>query len=195
MNSLVLLSCDGGNVVLPDKAFLLASRQDGGNLVVYPPRPVWERSELTPTELTLWSALVAATGRAMLDTLPQLEGGCINYWEAGNWALNERAEPVGPKTARQYRNVHLHLLGRSPHAEHPTWQWGESPVFPRFADRHDWASNYERLTADECWAVVSRAQVLLREVYGFGPSAIRPSSRCRTSAYPIANLGELTLGQ
>ena len=185
--SLVLLSCDGGDVVLPDQKFLLVSRQDGGNLVVYPPRPVWERSELTPTELTHWSALVAATGRAMLDTLPQLEGGCINYWEAGNWALNEQAEPVGPKTARQYRKVHLHLLGRSPRAEHPSWRWGESPVFPRYADRHDWTSTYERLTADECWAIVTRAQILLREVYGFGPAAIRTSSRCPTSGYPMAS--------
>src|SRR5829696_2875375 len=78
---LVLFSCDGGDIVLPDARLLLVSRLDGGNLVVNPPRRVWERSALTPPELTRWAALVAAAGRAMLETLPQLEGGCINYWE------------------------------------------------------------------------------------------------------------------
>ena len=68
--SLVLFACDGGEVVLPDRNLLLLSRSDGGNLLVNPPRPVWERSELTAKELTQWSALVAATGRAMLDVSP-----------------------------------------------------------------------------------------------------------------------------
>ena len=75
--SLTLLSCDGGDVVLPDKNLVLVSRNDGGNLIVNPPRAVWERSELTPRELTQWAMLVAAAGRAMLDKLPLLEGGCI----------------------------------------------------------------------------------------------------------------------
>ena len=82
-----ILSCIGGDVVLPDPLLVLVDRIDGGNLIVNPQRPVWERSELTALELTQWSYLVAATGRAMLDVLPQLAGGCINYWEAGNWAL------------------------------------------------------------------------------------------------------------
>ncbi len=60
----------------------------------------WERSELTPAELTQFAFLVSAAGRAMLDVLSQLEGGCINYWEAGNWALNDDAEPKGRKVGR-----------------------------------------------------------------------------------------------
>ena len=48
----------------------------------------------------------------MLATLPQLKGGCINYWEAGNWALHGDADPRGPKTPEAHRRVHLHLLGR-----------------------------------------------------------------------------------
>ena len=52
----------------------------------------------------------------MLDELPQLEGGCIGYWEASNWALNDLAEPRGPKSPREHRRVHMHLFGRSPRA-------------------------------------------------------------------------------
>lgn len=131
-----------------------------------PPRPVWERSELTPAELTQWSFLVAATGRAMLEALPQLAGGCINYWEAGNWALNDAAEPAGPKSPRQHRRVHLHLLGRSPSATHPAWQWGEAPRFPPYAERLQWAASFEQLTRDECRAVVDRLEHILPETYG-----------------------------
>jgi hypothetical protein len=185
--SLVLFSCDGGDVALPHRTLVLVSRSDGGHLVVNPPRPVWERSELTPKELGQWSALVAATGRAMLDALPQLEGGCINYWEAGNWALHEQAEPGGPKTAREHRKVHLHLLGRSPRATHPAWLWGEAPRFPRYKDRLRWASRFERLTADECWAVVSRVQVALTDIYAFESAAIHPWSRCASCAYPVSS--------
>ena len=44
--------------------------------------------------------------RAMLETLPQLVGGCLNYWDAGNWALNPAAEPAGPKDPRIARVLH-----------------------------------------------------------------------------------------
>jgi len=97
--SLTLLRSDGGFLTLPDRTALLVSRENGGNLVVNPPRPVWERSELTPAELTQFAFLVGAAGRAMIDLLPQLAGGCVNYWEAGNWALNDEAEPSGRKRA------------------------------------------------------------------------------------------------
>src|SRR5260370_2950070 len=97
----VLLSCEGGTVSLP--LMPLNDRQDGGHLVVHPAREVWERSELSPVELTHWSFLVAATGRAMLDALSQLAGGCINYWEAGNWALHDLAAPPGPKNPHEHR--------------------------------------------------------------------------------------------
>ena len=60
----------GGEIVLPPRDLVLVDRLDGGHLCVHPPREVWERSELTPEELTQWSFLVAATGRAMLETLP-----------------------------------------------------------------------------------------------------------------------------
>jgi hypothetical protein len=163
---LTLFRCDGGTLVLPDRASLLASRENGGNLVVNPPRPVWERSELTPGELTQFAFLVAAAGRAMIDTLPQLAGGCINYWEAGNWALNDEAEPRGRKQARAHRKMHLHLLGRSPASTDPAWAWGESPRFPAFAEKDSWAARFEPFEAAECVAIVTRTDALLRTVYG-----------------------------
>ena len=126
----ILYTCAGGTIVLPQPDLVLVDREDGGNLVVNPPRAVWERAELTANELTAWSHLVAAAGAAMLETLPQLDGGCINYWEAGNWALNAAAAPAGPKTAPAFRSVHLHLLGRSRFARSADWAWGEAPRFP-----------------------------------------------------------------
>ncbi|HEY0372836.1 MAG TPA: hypothetical protein VGD79_12585 [Thermoanaerobaculia bacterium] len=161
---MTLFTCAGGSIVLPEMP--LVDRNDGGNLIVNPPREVWERSELTAEELTQWSFLVAATGRAMLDVLPQLDGGCINYWEAGNWALNDAAEPRGAKIAPGFRRVHMHLLGRSPRASHPAWRWGEAPQFPVFADRREWASSFAPLTEAERRAVVARARDLLRTKYG-----------------------------
>src|SRR4051794_20591849 len=163
---LMLYRTDGGSLILPDRSSLLASRENGGNLVVNPPRAVWERSELTADELTQFAFLVAAAGRAMLDALPQLAGGCINYWEAGNWALNDEAEPRGRKQARGHRQMHLHLLGRSPASTDPAWAWGESPRFPAYAERHSWAARFERLTPPECLAIVSRTDALLRATYG-----------------------------
>ena len=181
---LKLFTCRGGDILLPDRELVLVGRLDGGNLLVNPPREVWERSELGPVELTLWSFLVAATGRAMLDVLPQLEGGCINYWEAGNWALNDKAEPRGAKTAREYRKVHLHLLGRSRAATDPSWSWGEAPKFPDFAERHSWASKFERLSAEECRNVVAQVEALLRAKYGMDASHIAPWSACSTCGHP-----------
>jgi hypothetical protein len=179
-----LFACDGGEIVLPDRTLVLVSRLDGGNLVVLPRREVWERSELTSVELMLWSFLVAATGRAMIDALPQLEGGCINYWEAGNWALNDRAEPVGPKTAGEHRRVHTHLLGRSRTASDPSWRWGEAPGFPDFVERHSWASKFERLNPEECSGIVSQAEALLKANYGMNADKIAPWSPCDVCGYP-----------
>ena len=156
-----IFTSSGGEVVLPEAGRVLVPRLDGGHLIVNPPRTVWERSELAPVELVRWSALVASAGRAMLDVLPQLAGGCINYWEAGNWALHDEAEPAGPKTAPQHRQVHLHLLGRSRTAAHPAWQWGEAPAFPRFRDRRAWSSAFEPLTPAECDAVAARIGQIL----------------------------------
>ena len=90
----LIYHCNGGTVVLPD--MVLCDRRDGGHLVVNPPRTVSERSELGPLEIANWGLLVAATGRAMLKILPHLQGGCLNYWEAGNWGLNDAAFPIGP---------------------------------------------------------------------------------------------------
>jgi hypothetical protein len=175
---LILFRCDGGDLALPASRLVLVSREDGGNLVVIPRREVWERSELSREELMLWSFLVAAAGRAMLDVLPQLGGGCINYWEAGNWSLNDDADPPGPKDRRQSRRVHLHLLGRNPRATHPDWRWGEAPNFPDFANRHSWAAGFERLTPEECVAVVQRTERLLDENYGVGAEPWRACSVC-----------------
>ena len=189
---LKLFSCQGGDILLPDKNLVLVSRQDGGNLVVTPPRDVWERGELSAIELMLWSFLVAATGRAMLYVLPQLEGGCINYWEAGNWALNEAADPPGEKRAKEYRHVHLHLLGRSMNATNPAWRWGEAPKFPDYAERHIWAANNERLNADECQKIISQVELFLQNHYGMPSSYIAPRFRCRGCGYPVAGEAEAT---
>jgi len=177
---LSLFACRGGRITLPDRASLLLDRQDGGNLCILPPRPVWERGELSPAELTAFGYLVAATGHAMLEALPQLHGGCINYWEAGNWALNEDAEPRGPKAARAHRRMHLHLLGRSPGGS----RWGESPRFPDYADRHTWAATFQRLTPLECRGIVVQAQSRLETCYGVPAADLFPWSICRRCEYP-----------
>ena len=162
-----LFGCAGGEIMLPDAGAALVDRNDGGNLIVNPPRDVWERSELTAEELKLWSCLVAATGQAMLEVLPQLEGGCINYWEAGNWALNEQAEPKGFKTAKTSRSVHLHLMGRNPRAKNPDLKWGEAPKFPDYADRAAWTAQNELLNSDECNNIVARLKQILILKYQF----------------------------
>jgi hypothetical protein len=170
MKSSAIFRCDGGAIELPAPGKLLIDRLDGGHLIVNPPRPVWERSELSPSELHAWSSLVAATGRAMIDTLPQIDGGCVNYWEAGNWALNDAALPAGPKNPREHRQVHLHVLGRSRTAAHLSWQWGEAPRFPAFRERDAWSSSFEPLTDGECAGVVRRTKEILREKYGISPA-------------------------
>jgi hypothetical protein len=183
--ALKLFQCSGGHVAVPDRSLVLVSREDGGNLVVNPPSEVWDRSELSARELTLWSFLVAATGRAMLDVLPQLHRGCINYWDAGNWALNEEFEPRGRKSGPVHRRVHLHLLGRSRDTTHPAWRWGEAPVFPDFANRHAWAAGFERLRPDECSSIATRAIELLRSKYGVPDTEIAPWTQCSGCGYPV----------
>lgn len=153
----------GGTVSVPQLPLL--DRQDGGNLIVNPSRPVWERSELSRDELIQWSFLVAATGRAMLDALPQLADGCINYWEAGNWALNDKAEPAGPKDVTRHRRVHMHLLGRSRASTNPLARWGESPEFPDYSDHQERLAKNRPLRAAECAAVLQRLRWLLSHRY------------------------------
>src|SRR5580765_5602697 len=157
----MLFTCLGGHLALPDKGSVLVSRENGGNLLVNPLRDVWERGELTLVELTQWSFLVASAGQAMLKAVPQLEGGCINYWEAGNWALNFEAEPKGAKNAKEFRKMHLHLLGRSRSSTDPSWKWGESPKFPMFIDKHVYSATYERLSSAECLLIVTQTEKLL----------------------------------
>lgn len=163
--SRVLLRCAGGEVLSPEPGAVLVGREHGGHLIVNPPREVWERGELGRDELAAWSCLVAAAGTAMLRALPQLREGCINYWDAGNWALNDAAEPAGRKTAREFRRVHLHLLGRSPAARDPDLLWGEAPRFPAFAQRKVWSARHAPLSADECAAVAAAARGILRTKY------------------------------
>jgi len=184
---LAMFRTTGGEIVLPDKKLVLVSREDGGNLIVNPPRPVWERSELSAEELTQWSYLVAAAGAAMLQTLPQLENGCINYWEAGNWALNVDAEPCGmQKSGPLHRKVHLHLLGRSRDAKSPAHVWGEAPKFSSFAERHAWAATHQRLTPAECSKIVARAAAILKEKYAV-PGIVVPAP-CARCGYPAAGV-------
>lgn len=165
MRASVLLRCGGGSVTLPQATAVLVDRRDGGHLVVHPPRRVWERSALHRQELFEWSALVAAAGRAMLEVLPQLQNGCINYWEAGNWSLHDAAPPEGPKDVRRRRRVHQHLLGRSRTATHRSWLWGEAPLFPRFVQRHAWSAPFQPLTRPECADVIHRLVEVLKSVY------------------------------
>ena len=171
---------------MPDPKLVLVDRRDGGNLLVIPPREVWERRELSAAELRLWSCLVAAAGSAMLDVLPQLEGGCINYWEAGNWSLHDEAEPRGTKRPKEHRRVHLHLLGRSPTAKNASLTWGEAPMFPTFLDRYEWAASHERLSIEETRNIVTRVEELLREKYDFDASQLRPWFACVECGHPSA---------
>ncbi|HYL90464.1 MAG TPA: hypothetical protein VEU32_17065 [Burkholderiales bacterium] len=153
----------GGTVVLPKMVFL--DREDGGHLIINPPKKVWEQSELSALDLAHWCFLVGAIGRAMIDVLPQLDGGCVNYFEAGNWALNPAAPPKGPKRAREHRRVHMHVFGRAPRATHPSWRWGEAPRLPDYKERQRWAADFEPLTARECSSIVKRAEELLKRRY------------------------------
>jgi diadenosine tetraphosphate (Ap4A) HIT family hydrolase len=161
--SQVLYKGPGGTVVLPKMVFL--DRADGGHLIINPPHKVWEQSELSAMDLAHWCFLVGAVGRAMIDVLPQLEGGCVNYFEAGNWALNEQAPPKGPKRAPEHRRVHMHIFGRSRSARHPSWRWGEAPRLPDYQDRKSWAARFAPLEASECKAIIKQARVLLKRRY------------------------------
>lgn len=158
-----LVICACGALELP--ALILNDRGDGGHLVVQPPRPVWDRTALTPLELAAFSYLVAAAAAAMLRALPQLDGGCINYWDAGNWALNPEAQPIGPKRGPEARELHLHLFGRSRSARNPNWMWGEAPRFPSYLERLDWAGGLKPLSSDECALVASTTVEILRARY------------------------------
>lgn len=180
----VLVRATGGTVSLPDPATIMIDRADGGQLVLHPPRRVWDRTALTRDELVAWHLLIAATARGMLETLPQLEGGCLNYWDAGNWALNAAAEPPGLKTARSSRVLHQHLCGRSPHSSDPSWTWGESPFFPRYADRLAWSAGKKALTPEECAAIVERTVEVLRESYGDIEAQAIDSTACGRCTYP-----------
>jgi diadenosine tetraphosphate (Ap4A) HIT family hydrolase len=154
----------GGTVVLPKSVFL--DRADDGHLIVNPPKNVWEQSELSALDLAHWCFLVGAIGRAMIDVLPQLDGGCVNYFEAGNWALNDAAPPKGrKKRAPDHRRVHMHVFGRSPQAKHPSWRWGEAPRLPDYKDRQRWAAGFAPLEKKECTAIIRRATEILRRRY------------------------------
>jgi hypothetical protein len=177
--------CAGGEVALPNADLVLVDRADGGNLIVSPARDVWERSELSTEELTRWSLLVAATGRAMLEALPQLADGCVNYWDAGNWALNREAAPLGTlKSGPRHRRVHLHLLGRSRDAKSQAWQWGEAPYWPSYQDRHAWAKGFHRLTPEEMAAIVAAITNIIQQKYGAAPVDIEPWRACPKCRYP-----------
>jgi len=178
----VLYRGPGGTVTLPDPKTIMIDRRDGGQLVVHPPRRVWDRTALDVAELTQWNFLVAAAAGAMLDTLPQLRDGCINYWDAGNWALNEAAAPAGAKTGPGHRVLHLHLIGRSPHSTDPSWAWGESPFYPHYRDRFAWSEGKAPLTAGECGVLVTRLHHLLFDRYGVDAAGAAVCGRCRYPA-------------
>lgn len=180
----ILLRAAGGDLCLPDPRTIMIDRQDGGQLVVNPPRRVWERTALDLSELIAWNLLVAATGRAMLDCLPQLQGGCVNYWDAGNWALNDAADPPGPKTGPTHRVLHQHVIGRSPRSGDPDWRWGESPFFPAFADRFAWSQGKTPLTPEECAAIVRRVREVLATAYDVPDADVHDGTTCGACGYP-----------
>lgn len=187
--SITLFSCTGGKVVLPAGATVFVDRRDGGNLVVDPPTAVWDRTELSPEKLTRWAFLVAATAKAMLTVLPTLKNGCINYWDAGNWALHHDSGPVGQKSGPVHRSLHMHLLARSVDNADPRWRWGEAPQFSDFADRVSAAQGIERLSPDECSAIVSETSRILQEKYGFAANDLDPWEECPSCGYPVAKGG------
>ena len=47
----VIMRGSGGRVCLPDPATTMIDRADGGQLVLYPPRRVWDRTALTRLSL------------------------------------------------------------------------------------------------------------------------------------------------
>lgn len=178
----VLFRGVGGTVTLPDPQTIMIDRSDGGQLVVHPPRRVWDRTALDAGELTQWTFLVAAAAGAMLDSLPQLRDGCVNYWDAGNWALNAAAPPVGRKSGPAHRVLHLHVIGRSPQSADSSWAWGEAPFYPAFADRFAWSRGKAPLTAAECGVLVARMRHLLFDRYKVDAT---PAEVCRRCAYPV----------
>lgn len=186
--SRIILKTTGGTVSLPDPLTIMIDRRDGGQLVVHPSRRVWDRTALDAAEHAAWNALVSATARAMLETLPQLDGGCLNYWDAGNWALNDAASPVGPKRGPAHRVLHLHLVGRSPGSTDPDWSWGESPRYPWFADRFAWSVGKQPLTSAECLAIAARAGEVLVQAYGVATADITPWAACASCGYPTPGL-------
>ena len=190
-----LFTCVGGHLALPEKGAALVGREDGGNLLVLPPREVWERGELTPTELTQWSFLIAAAGQAMLSTLPQLQLGCINYFEAGNWALNFGGRASWNQVWPEHRRVHMHLLGRSRNATDPSWLWGEAPKFPDYADREAWASKHKLLSAEECKQIAAEAERVLRGRYNFVSQQISPWETCAGCEYPMVITPQQSAGR
>ena len=96
--------------------------------------------------------------------------------------------PAGPKIVQRHRSVHLHLLGRSRHAKHPSWRWGEAPKFPDFADRFSWAETFTRLNPSECIRILTETERRLRDVYGHAADQINAWSPCDTCGYPMAAL-------
>jgi hypothetical protein len=79
--------------------------------------------------------------------------------------------------------MHLHLLGRSPASTDPACV-GESPRFPAFAEREFVGAAFERLTAGECYDLISRADALLRTTYGLMSGQIAKWSPCGQCGYP-----------
>lgn len=115
----------------------------------------------------------AAAGRR----LPQLLGG--RQLGAQRRGRAQRAQgcavasPDAPAPARAKSRV-----------DGSGWKWGESPRFPAFAERASWAAQFERLTAVECYQIVSRADMLLRTTYGVLAGQIARWSPCDVCGYP-----------
>jgi hypothetical protein len=152
---MTLFETNAGRVALPNPGEVMNDRASGGHVIVFPARVVWDRTAFSREELGDWSWLIACVARAMLETLPQLRGGCINYWDAGNFAMNHDAPPAGFKDGPSHRRLHQHLLGRSPESRDPDWRWGDAPVFPSYANRVEYSAHRQPLDAKECAAIVA----------------------------------------
>ena len=71
----------------------------------------------------------------MIDVLPQLAGGCINYWEAGNWALNDEAEPKGARTRGRIAGCTCTCSGAVPRRPIRRGRGASRRSFRAFADK------------------------------------------------------------
>jgi hypothetical protein len=78
-------------------------------------------------------------------------------------------------------------VGRSPRSSDPSWQWGEAPFFPPFAERMAWSQGKALLSAAECRDVVARLQRILAASYDVATTP-DGGATCAVCGYPAPAL-------